>query len=239
MQSGLKVAPKVLLAAGLLSISFSAVADICCLDLSFCPYVGIDLQRRHVRWKDGFGDNLFKHDYPQGNVFVGARLHDYFGLEVGYEDSVTKTRLSSIGSGNVLGVAVTNPPELFLSKAQFKGLNASMVAYLPIREFCVDLFGSVGITRLRTYHKVIFLADSEDFFDFRTNGSTFRSTKSILALSLGLQYIICNTYGIRIKGTWEETARIKQNTSLERPSASAILRLKNSYNYGLGFFILF
>lgn len=240
MQNRLKVIPTVLV-TGLLAISCSVAADICGLDLglNFCPYVGIDLQKRHVRWKDGFGDNLFNHDYPQGNIFVGARLHEYFGLELGYKNSVTKTRLSSINTGQVLGVSVQNPTEFFLSKAQFKGPNASMIGYLPIRQFCVDLFGTVGLTRLHTYHQRTFLRDSLGNLNFFTNGSTFKSVQNVLTLGLGLQYIICNNYGIRIKTEWEESSRVKQSKPLENPDSSEVLRLKDSYNFGLGFFFLF
>ncbi len=83
------------------------------------PYVGVDMQMRHMDFQDGYGDNLLSQHSPQRNLYAGLRLNDWIGAEIGYEATRTKTRNVTLHTGDIAAgvpVPAEASPAVFKSK---------------------------------------------------------------------------------------------------------------------------
>lgn len=218
-------------------------------DWQMTPYIGVDAQIRTIRWNQGLGENLFKRVYPQGNVFAGFRLHDYLGVEGGYEGSITRLAENNIAPEEIVanrsidevlvGLVPFVPPVLIASNFQIKGWHLNLVVYIPICENSLDLIGSVGFARLNVFHRFRILADSLVTVNSLVTTRTFESEKNVARLGAGVQYMLNDCSGVRFLLNWENTARFKRIVSLETPTSAYRVSLKNSWIYGLGLFLRF
>lgn len=230
---------KIALVCALAGFAATASAD---WDNCWCfqPYVGLDAQGRHVEFTKGFGDNLFKQDYPQGNVYAGVKLMDWLGLEAGYEWTKRMHRTSSLGGGAVnLGntVAGAISPVVYTSKAKFDGWHANLVGFLPIMEdCCTELFASVGVVHLRSFFErsLISVAGAPS-----TSIAHFRQSKTIARANLGVQAKIVDAFGIRASIGWENTSKIRPFATNTDALATTQVKMKDSFIYGLGIFYTF
>ncbi len=203
-----------------LTASTAATADI---DWNVSPYVGADVQIRHVKFGHHFGNKRFKKNYPQANLFAGIKFCDFLGIELGYETTTNKSRTVTLGT----------PPIKTNSSARFRGPHADLVGFLPIFNECnLHLLGYVGIAHLKASLKQ---------YDVLANGispaRTFNKHKSVLRLGAGVQHMINDCWGVRALVGWEKT---KFNLVQNQPAATPQrVKLKNSYSYGLGAFYSF
>src|SRR5690348_3147210 len=78
------------LAGSMVTMAASAVAFD--WDKGLIPYVGLDAQYRSMEFKKDRGNNIAAKSYPQGNIFVGLRFCDYWGVEFGYQGTNNKKR---------------------------------------------------------------------------------------------------------------------------------------------------
>jgi len=122
----------------------------------FSPYIGADAQVRRMDFKGGYGDNLLRHNSPQGNGYIGLKLNDYLALEAGYESTVTRNRLTTLTTGDVAaGTSVISAvsPVIFRSKFKMKGPHVDIVGFYSFYEGCpTQLFGSLGVSFLNKSH---------------------------------------------------------------------------------------
>lgn len=209
------------------------------------PFIGIDVQLRHVKMPNDFGGNLFKKNYIQGNPFVGVRFNDYLGIEVGYEETVKKNSTTINGPG-ATEVGDLIPATAFHYSNNFfrmRGPNANINLYFP---FCAcdgkfDVLASVGVSHLKTKltHQITAVSFM-GFFRPLTAGemqeqkATFFKRKLIMRAMVGLQYFIRCNVGVRATYTWENTKKFRnlRDSTIGNEEAS----LKNSQLYGLGLF---
>lgn len=219
------------------SMVSAGVANAWC----FSPYIGIDAQGRHVDFDSKFGKNIFKRDYPQGNLYAGVRLCDYIGLEAGYEWSKTMHRTSSLAAGQpYLGAPVLaglNPLQI-VGTSKFDGWHANIVGFLPItEEYCADLFVSVGIVQMRaSFHPT---ADPGDINERRV----FNKTNTLARANIGVQSLIIGNLGVRLMAGWENTKRMtltpRDNLHENISNINQRVKLKDSFNYGIGIFFTY
>lgn len=206
------------------------------------PYVGADAEWRHMNFQKDFGQNLFKHDYPQGNVYVGVQFNEYLAVEGGYEATERKTRTAAnVGSTVLTGIRLAAGNSIQSnSTGQVKGLHANILGFLPICEaYRLKLIGLVGFARLKgnfartdvTINGVATLPDEMPAF---TN--TFKKRKSVLRLGAGLQHMINCNWGVRAMVKWENSKKLTI-TSVE--DTDFILKAKNSFIYSIGAFYTF
>jgi len=74
------------------------------------PYIGADIGIKTMKFEPGYGDNLFTESLPFGNLFVGFKFNNYFGIEGGYESTTTEKRENNLYYGaKVLGITLDNP----------------------------------------------------------------------------------------------------------------------------------
>ncbi len=199
------------------------------------PYVGADIQMRRMDFKGGFGDNLFQHHSPQGNIYAGTKLDKNIGLELGFEATTTRTRTATLNAGDVLAGAPLNAavtPCVLKSKAKLKGPHLDVVGFYTFDErYPLQLLGSVGVSVLKsTFERRTIQLPAP--MVAKTN-RTMGKTKAVLRLAGGLQHMFSDHIGMRLTVNWVRTSQIvaKANDGIV---PDAMIKPKNSTVYGLG-----
>ncbi len=210
------------------------------------PYLGIDAQWRYTQPVNGFGSNLFKRHYLQGNLYFGLKLCDYLGVELGYEMTPTRTKTSTLNGGELsLGVPVTDPPEVHLSKSRIKGWHVGLMGFYPVCNFLgnslfrnpVELLAYVGTIRSHCYYQDVQVLEGSGPVNINNFTRTFDQTRSLLRLGLGAQYTYC-TSGVRFMIGYESTKQFNNVSSQEFAlSSPKRLKLKDSWFISLGMFV--
>jgi len=206
------------------------------------PYVGADVQSRHMNWGKGLGDNLFAHDAMQGNVYVGVKFNEYFGVEGGYESTDKKDRNAKLSSGDInAGIPVASVPFAtlqYITTSRISGHHISVTASAPISdEYRLKVLGIVGIASLKASlfrHTTSFVAGG---IPLPSPDVIFSKRKNLLRLGAGLEHMITETWGVRASLIWENTNRLK--VSGVSRSASPTVQAKNSLLYSAGAFFNF
>jgi hypothetical protein len=218
------------------------------------PYVGADAEFRHMDYHKDFGGNIINHDAPQGNVYAGVRLGEYFAVEGGYEKTKTKNKRSTLKSDDTLGgfVLPKNAGDVetfgFNTITQTKGLHANLVGFLPICDlYRLQLIGMVGFARLKTKTTLTWatlngavvaplVGPGEDI-------NIFKAKRSILRLGVGLQHMITCNWGLRGMLKWEASKKLKMDATspvLDAGNPAALsIKPKNSVIYSIGAFYSF
>ncbi len=222
----------------------SVMAD----DSGLTPYVGLDAQLRHMSYKSGFGGNLFNHNYPQGNVYVGLKFNNCIGIEVGFTGGPKRSRDTVLQFGDVnLGTALNTPldaifaPIVYNTSTKVSSLHADIIGFYPLG--CdIQLYGSVGASRLRarfTRASVAFSGGSLLGTDSAIP-EKFARSKTVLRLGIGLQQMLTCNVGIRGGINWENTSKLNNITApisvIPDGSFQPVIKLKDSFTYNLGVF---
>lgn len=225
------------------------------------PYVGVDAEWRHMNFKRGYGDNVFKRNTPQGNAYVGVRLSDYFAIEAGYQAAKKKSRSCAIKQGDLLlgfdptdtsmnlGAAGFPDTLNIVGTTQIKGAHLNLLGILPVwGEYRIQLIGSVGYASLKAKQSLkVIDATGGGVPTIQFNGyDAYSKRKNVLKLGAGLQHMLTDNWGIRAMFKWENTQRIQIPGTLFQgvdPNTMALqtatVRLKNSTIYSLGTFFTF
>lgn len=227
------------------------------------PYVGVDAEWRHMNFKRGYGDNVFKRNTPQGNAYVGVRLSDYFAIEAGYQAAKKKTRGSSLDyQSYFLGLPpwsfnyLQQPGDLvtFESTTKIQGPHINIVGFFPVwDEHRLELIGSIGCALLKAKLTTNLLNTSGPSIAAVANPvepmasiDAYSKRKNVLKLGAGMQKMLTDNWGIRAMLKWENTQRIKVNGTVNTeivPDGTLIrpvsIRYKNSMAYSLGTFLTF
>jgi hypothetical protein len=198
------------------------------------PYVGADAQERKMDFKGGFGDNIFQHTAPQGNIYAGLKFKDFVALELGYEATTTRTREATLTTGDVAAgtpVPSVSSPVVFKSKAKIKGPHVDLVGFYPFyADSPFQLLGSVGVAVLKgTFERrTIQMAGAAS-----GTRRTLSHNKSVIRLAGGLQYMLGQHFGTRMTVGWVNTSKMVIQSD-DAIAPIAIVKPKNSTTYGLG-----
>lgn len=214
------------------------------MDICLTPYIGVNGQGRYIQFASGYGNNLFKRDYPEVDAYLGLKFNEYFGIEGGYKVSTTQTLVSSLGAGETAsGIPVLFPPAVHRSTTSFKGWHGDLIGFLPIfKPNCVYLLGSIGFNRMELFARDQLVQNQigiEPPTAFREDEfvRTFKKTQTILTLATGLQIQLDERSSIRFKIGWENTSGIK--SIIPQETTDGLLKLKDSFIYGIGVVINF
>lgn len=235
----------------ILAITFNTLPILATpyLNLSnIVPYIGLDAQWRYMDFQKGFGQNLVKPNYPQGNIYLGIKFNPYVGIDAGYERTISKTRRTTLLGGDtwfkkIIDDTFPNRFNIFDTTTKIKGPHINIIGFLPINDH-LELIGSIGIARLKiqitnvqSMMANITLVPPDSF--------EFVKSKWISRINLGAQYKLTDQFGIRATGGWESTAGMKDITltsstlpPLLTPEG-LVAKLKNSINFGFGLFYNF
>lgn len=220
-------------------------AASCMPTLSFCfdPYIGVNAGMRYMNWPRNFGGNVFKREYPEGDLYLGTNFNQYFGFQFGYKTTTTRYQFSSLSNDIDLGLPTEPGPQIDLTRAQFKGWHGEFIGYVPVLfPDCLYLYGTLGLTRFELFQK-------DNILEVGTNppgtpirlaaaGRTFKRNRTVFSMSLGIETFIDEKFGFRVFAAWDNLARFKSIPAQEFTSP-AVLQLKNSYTYGIGLVMRF
>lgn len=205
------------------------------------PYVGLDAQMRRMDFKGGYGDNLLRHNSPQGNLYGGIRLNDCVGMEAGYESTITKTRNATLYTGDIAAGSVVPAmasPVVFKSKMKIKGPHVDLVGFYSLREdFPVQLIGSVGVSFFKGTVERKTLQMGARAVPGRTR--TLSQRKRVLRLMGGLEYKVNCHFGVRATVGLVKTGKLVIFTNDNLSGAFPEIKPKDSTVYGLGLFWVF
>lgn len=234
-------APIIMLAAS------TSSADSNFFDNSLTPYIGADAQFRQMKFDPNRGANVFKKNFPQGNIFAGLKFSDYVGIEVGFEGTNKRSRNSrilpsqySVGGEPVQPNDAAHPSRFQdnISTARIHGPHVNMVGtFALLDDPRLALIGSIGVSRLKMSLRYTAHIDDEGFLGISRN---FVQRKSILRLGAGIQHMITDCIGVRGVLSWENTGKF--NHILPRETGvhpSVFAAVKNSFSYGFGVFVNF
>jgi hypothetical protein len=249
----------------LMFITLAMVAQSCVAfegNYNLDTYVGVDTKIRRMEFKRNFGNKIFKDPfYKSLNVFVGCKMNQYFGIEVGYELSNTKINSKYSANGtflfgnrlidNVHGFdSVVN---YFQSRSMISGFNINMMGFLPLNEKKnLNIIGSIGFANLRSKTKCdlfeigqtnVSLNDQHNISvqRFAHTKSQYKNRKVTIRLNTGIQYLINRNFGIRALAGWENTHKIKIQGK-DRVTGIKVnehAKFKDSITYRIGFFVPF
>lgn len=227
-----KVMPVLLFAASTQAVAFG-MDDV-------EPYVGIDFQNRHMDFHKNDGSQFFKKNSLQGDLFLGVKLHENFGVELGYEQSQRKKRNTSFSVGDAnLGGATFGQPATYASQTKIQGFHLDAVGFMPIDSVAKDvtLFAKVGIAKLKAKIKRELTSVGGNPTSI-TSLFNQKDNKFVLRLAAGAQYLITPNVGVRGSVGFEKTSNLKPYTVLDNGETRTV-KLKNSFIYGLGVFYKF
>lgn len=202
------------------------------------PYGGVDVGMQHFGFKSGYGDNLFKKRLPKGNIFVGLKFNDYFGIEGGYETTVNARRRATLSPGEInLGIQVPAGYTFnHTTRIKSAGLHIGITGEYAFTKFNnnLSIFGYAGIKRT----KIQLTRNINSINGGTASGMNYlnhnhENSKNIARISGGLQYSLCNHVKLRALVGWENTSKLKAysfNSNNDRIEA----KLKNSVSYTLG-----
>lgn len=227
-----KVMPVILFAASSQAMAFG-MDDV-------EPYVGIDFQNRHMDFHKNEGSQFFKKNSLQGDLFLGVKLHENFGVELGYEQSQRKKRNVSVNAGEAnLGGTTFGANGTYQSQSKVQGFHLDAVGFMPIDSVAKDvtLFAKVGIAKLKAKLK-------RDLTSINGNPTSSvdvfnqKDSKYVLRLAAGAQYLITPNVGVRGSVGFEKTSNL-QPYFLTTTGQKRTVKFKNSFIYGLGVFYKF
>lgn len=142
-------------------------------------YVGTHLKMTHMDFERGYGDDLFKKQSLGPNFYIGQRINDFIGIEIGYEKFYTKPHNCSYESAMKGECNISSSPSSFEEgkkpyavapssyslgtpinecltpfscegKGKIKGPYFSIVGYFSPREGSdLEFIGSIGVSCLK------------------------------------------------------------------------------------------
>ncbi len=174
---------------------------------SVVPFVGADFEYSIIKPNDDWR-NLSSREFPGGNGFVGVRLSEYIGFELGYEFTGKKEKTHQFIAGETF-FNFTSPllvGTTVHSKMSFNGWHLDLLGFVPL-DHCIDLLLSVGYsaTRAKLQFDVGALGNPiviNAFPSLSSRGRTF------LRLGAGIQWMITDMTGVRALLRWKNTNRL-------------------------------
>lgn len=221
---------------------FSPIISQAASSLNLTPYGGVDVGMQNFGFKSGYGDNLFAKQLPVGNLFIGIKFNDYFGIEGGYETTIDKKKETTIGAGDtILGnliyaIDVKNISQF--NRFRVYGLHLGLTGRYPIfskeDHTGLSIVGYLGIKYTtvkssRNIFKITPALGPTEAYNSRINLDT-DNKKNLARLAFGLEYFFYNHVGLRTLIGWENTARLKPVNN----GGGYMANLKNSYKYSIG-----
>jgi hypothetical protein len=204
-------------------------------------YVGADAQLRVTKFKKGFGDNLLRKHYPQGNIYTGFSLSENIGLEVGYESTTERSCDATLVNGQCCAARhIPNvlSPAIFKTKIRIKGPHIGLVLFYPLENYPVKLLGSLGVSAVKGTVEIKGIALGNPPIPGTVR--TLSKHKEALRIMGGAQYLTEMGLGFRGSMSFIRTRKIVIKKSDAHPSIQIpMIKLRDSIAYGLGAFWVF
>lgn len=193
-------------------------------------YVALDGQYNSVNLRPVW-ENLFKDHAFGADVALGVRPSTYYGLELGFQWTTRKSNAYTLANNGVLGGLTNNSGGNLRIDSQLRMLSTSLDlnGYLPIKDTW-EALGYVGVGWARFKPKFNLSAAGTNF---DTLHSLKSKTRSYLRVGVGLQGLVTETVGIRLKAGYNSLGKVKfRNKNAQNTANDSIA--KSGYTVGLG-----
>jgi opacity protein-like surface antigen len=203
------------------------------------PYVGAGMQVTRIASPNEGTNKLFKKNYPGVNAAVGLKIGEYFGVELGMQRQKTKNGAFTFTAGQnrpVFGVVPPDSQRGMISKFRMRSVDMNVLGYFPVLD-CTQVFGSIGISHVTSSGYVRVTADEVGpLQDEPLINRSYKNSKNISLIRLGIQQDLANNFMIRAFGEWKQLHKLSlvAVTPTNAPSPSIPVRLKNAMSLGVG-----
>lgn len=210
--------------------------------LQLNPYLGFDQQLNRMRFKEGYGHNLFPKHYPQVNVYAGIKFLDPYGLEFGYISTASKHKISTLHTNDVaLGARIPNAlsPITFLSYIKITGYHVSLVNFYSNETWeNFRLMGGIGLSFLKAEAQRDTISVGRNLH-LQYTSRQFKKQKTVIRLILAPEYRFKDNVGFRSSVCFIQTSKMKINAMPEGGSFTPSIRPKDSLIFSVGVFFEF
>jgi len=231
----MKQVVKGLVLAGTMAVAGSVGAD---MFGDFIPYIGADYYQAWMK-PDKFYKGELPKSYPGATIYIGNKFTENFGVELGFDYSGTKKKMSTTTeTGNVGGVAA-NATVTETAKVSRRGAHLDLVGFLPINE-CINLFGSVGYGWVKPKISIqnVTVANVAGIpIPTITEQDTLKGkANSVFRLGAGAEWMMTDMFGLRGKVGWETTSALYGTNEADDPKVKVF---KDSVTVAVGAFVRF
>lgn len=172
------------------------------------PYIGVDYDEF---WMRGQGDwkRVLPRVYPGAVVYLGTKVTDCWGLELGYDGSVRAEKKWALASNTSFFSGTIGPRGLSGStKLSRVSGHLDLIGFLPITD-CFDFFASVGYGLMRTQIRMTFSETVGATAQSSALASVAGRARSVIRLGLGTSYMVTELVGIRARFRWESSSTLR------------------------------
>ena len=171
-------------------------------------YIGVNMYRRFMGFKAGFGDSHLKNSFSQIDIYFGYKFNRYFGIECGYEETLRSKRKVTLHAGDMsAGMPIHEmfSPVTLLSTIKIQGPHISIVGFYPAHER-LEFFASMGISFLKgaSTRTTLLVAG----YLPRRVTRTMVGRKQLPRLFFGSQYQLIDNLWIRAAIGWVPTHKL-------------------------------
>lgn len=215
----------------------------------FKPNIGFDAGARKQGFERENGHEQFREHYPDLNLYIGTKIHRYFGIEAGYEEMFRQQQWHYYPE-DTPGIMGFLPPleneRVYASNVSSKGWNLTFDGFYPIcPRTKTDLIGIIGLAWLKMYYETVLF---EDPVNPANPLATWHSgSRAMFRAGLGLRQMITKHFGMRLLWVYENTSKLEATMAVPVGQGGAIEPTelannytaipKNSHLLTLGFFL--
>lgn len=213
------------------------------------PNLGIDVGVKRQSFNNAFGEQHFRQDYPESNLYFGVKFHPYVGMEVGYQSVYRQQRWQYYDEGfGVLGSSATLPGGLeqrtFSSDVHGQGWNISLLGYWPVcPKTKTELMLALGMAWQKLYYSTVVALDDNPATPLAMWDS---DTRAMFRAGVGIRQMITKHFGSRLQVFWEDTSKLSATfpvpvgqggvSTPTTPADNYTVRPRDNYSVLLGFF---
>lgn len=234
----MKQVAKSLVIVGAMLAAGSAAAD---MDIDFHPFIGVDFLQAWTPAKGTFNpvpaDRLsaksaFRSSFPGATVYLGSKFTDCFGIELGWDSSLSSKKKTVVSPSNT-GIAGGYN---YTAKVRREGYHADLVGFLPMD--CWELFGSLGIgsVKMKISNQTITPANAlTTQAQLNADATQFplsSKRKSVFRAGVGASYMFTDMFGARLKLGYETTSSLR----VKYANGTTFKPFKDSATVALGLF---
>ncbi len=221
-----------------------------CLWTDWTAFAGVDYEWNFIS-KTGPWKHLLPSSQSGVNMFVGGRVLQYFGAELGYDALIKRSETRTYQAGSRIFDTIITPATAgaIRHRAGVFGWHIDLKGYFPLNEYCVlpsclggclDLVGTIGYGQAKP--KVHFLSDAPLFIN-RPQVTLHGRRQSVWRLGAGAELMFNNLVGIRGMLRWKNFSnfRVKNHPDVRRfislPLGNNHKPFKHTISFSLGLFV--
>ncbi len=183
----------------------TAMAEYCVKSFSFQPYLGLEYIYEHIKPAKPYREFLSA-NFQNGNFFIGTRINNKFGLEVGYyrdlKSSQQQNQTFSFNDQQASGLTAT------LTQTSFKGFSIDFASYFSLDEH----FYASLIAGFATMHPTMTF-DAYNGTDLASAWVLIKGkNRTVPRLGFGLE-LLTKHWGLRSRVFWVYTQGMKLNVT--------------------------